>query len=940
MISACTGVHNVYPMLMILDSHKDICMNHEAVKCVIPHKYIPGEMIMDKYGKQVERPREDIIKFKNDKNKFKHPFHVFMDFEATLEKISPDDEINKSDCKTVKYNKHVANSFGIKYNSIHEEYNEPLKIFNNASQDKLMESMVLEVERLALKSYKLIKQCEANNHKADPYISSCQECGNSFSKSNHRVAHHDHITGEYISTICNTCNLKYQYKKFLPVYLHNLKGYDSHFIVPALNKYGYVNTINDKNISEITCIPNNEEKYISFSKLIKVDTYQKRISKTEFKTVDVMLEIRFVDTFSFMNSSIDKLAGNLKDGCKSTDDRRKVFKNCSDHFKNDNEFDLMISKGIYPYEYMDSYDRMSDTELPSIDKFYSKLYKKDCSPKEYRIAQEVWTQFRCKTMLDYHNIYLSSDVLLLADIWENFRATCYKIYGLDADYYYTAPGLSWDAFLKHTNEQSMKKYKKEFEIGLITDMDIYLFVESGIRGGLSQISKRYAKANNKYIPETYEKNSIDSYIIYLDANNLYGGAMVKYLPQGNFQWNHDTWTNDKILQIKDDASTGYLFDVNIHYPEHLHDLHNGYALAAENITIPTSYLNKWQREVGLTEGGEKIYRKDGTIGKLCTSFHDKMNYPINYRLLKLYIQLGLEIKVNRVLQFDQSDFMKSYIMKNTNERKNAKNDFEKDFYKLMNNSVYGKTMENVRNRINFKLVSSEEEALRCRNQKQKFTMFNQNLVGVHLLKTEVKLNKPIFIGQCVLDDSKYTKQDFHYNFMLKKIKPENVALIFTDTDSLCYHIKNEDPYKVIAANKDKFDLAAYPKNHELYDPTNEKVLDKIKDESINKSGVHYIKEIAALRSKLYAYTQTDDKHDHKRCKGIKKSVIEKDIHFKNYYEALFGKDMNVKMNTFRSYGHQIYTEQITKTALSRNDDKTYILDDFIHCRTFGHYLNK
>ena len=198
-------------------------------------------------------------------------------------------------------------------------------------------------------------------------------------------------------------------------------------------------------------------------------------------------------------------------------------------------------------------------------------------------------------------------------------------------------------------------------------------------------------------------------------------------------------------------------------------------------------------------------------------------------------------------------------------------------------------------------------------------MFNQNLVGVHLLKTEVKLNKPIFIGQCVLDDSKYTMQDFHYNFMLKKFKPENVALIFTDTDLLCYHIKHEDPYKVIAANKDKFDLAAYPKNHELYDPTNEKVLDKMKDESINKSGVHYIKEIAALRSKFCAYAQTDDKHDHKRCKGIKKSVIEKDIHFKNYYEALFGKDINVKMNTFRSYDHQIYTEQITKTALSRAD---------------------
>ena len=496
-----------------------------------------------------------------------------------------------------------------------------------------------------------------------------------------------------------------------------------------------------------------------------------------------------------------------------------------------------------------------------------------------------------------------------------------------------------DAFLKHTTDEWKVKYNKVFEIGLITDMEIYLFVKSGICGGLYQISQRYAKANNKYIPETYNKNAIDEYIIYLDANNLYGGAMVKYLPQGNFEWNHDIWTNDKILQIKDDSSTGYLFDVNIHYPEHLHDLHNGYALAAENIMIPTSYLNTWQQIDEIAEDGKTKYRKDGTIGKLCTSFNDKINYPINYRLLKLYIQLGLEIKVNRVLQFDQSNFMKSYIMKNTNERKNAKNDFEKDFYKLMNNSVYGKTMENVRNRINFKLVSSEKEALSCRNQKQKFTIFNENLVGVHLLKTEVKLNKPIFIGQCVLDESKFIMQDFHYNFMQKKFSPKNIEVMMTDTDSLVYNIKNEDPYKVIAENKYMFDLASYPKDHELYDPTNNKVIGKFKDESIS-NGVHYIKEFVALRAKLYAYSQTNDDEEHKKCKGVKRQVVKKDITLQNYKEALFqGKDMKVKMNTFRSYGHQIYTEQITKTALSRNDDKTFILEEQIHCRTFGHYKN-
>jgi hypothetical protein len=276
-------------------------------------------------------------------------------------------------------------------------------------------------------------------------------------------------------------------------------------------------------------------------------------------------------------------------------------------------------------------------------------------------------------------------------------------------------------------------------------------------------------------------------------------------------------------------------------------------------------------------------------------------------------------------------------MKNTNERKGAKNDFEKDFFKLMNNSVYGKTMENVRNRINFKLVSTEEEALRCRNQSAKYTIFNDNLVGVHLLRSEVKLNKPIFIGQAVLDQSKHIMQDFHYNFMLKHFDKNHLDVLFTDTDSLCYHLKKTDPYEVIENNKSYFDLSEYPKDHKLYDPTNKKVISKFKDESIS-DGVHYIKEFVGLRSKLYAYTQTEDKSEHKKCKGVSSSVVKKHITFDNYKHTLFsGKDKEVEMTTFRSYEHQIYTEQIKKIALSSQDDKSYICDDQINTYTFGHY---
>jgi hypothetical protein len=442
--------------------------------------------------------------------------------------------------------------------------------------------------------------------------------------------------------------------------------------------------------------------------------------------------------------------------------------------------------------------------------------------------------------------------------------------------------------------------------------------------GLSQISKRYAKTNNKYI-KNYDKNSIDEYILYLDANNLYGYGMSQYLPQGGFKWNKKKWTTDMILNLSNTSETGYMFEVDLHYPKELHDLHNGYALAPINMTIKNKQLNKWQKED----------RKENKIAKLCTSFEDKIKYGVNYRLLKLYIELGVKVtKIHRVLQFKQADYMKSYIMKNTNERAQAKNDFEKDFYKLMNNSVYGKTMENVRGRINFKFISNEEQALNIRNKRIRHTIFNENLVGVHLLKKEVKLNKPIFIGQCVLDNSKYLMYDFHYNFMLKNFKREDIDLLFTDTDSLCYHIRNKDPYEFMKNNKESFDLSDYPKDHPLYDIMNKKVIGIFKDDCSGK----IITEFAGLRSKLYAFLTDENYHfDHKKCKGCKKGVVDKMLNFDNYKKTLFERvPENIKQNVFRSYKQKIYTEEITKVALSCFDNKCYIKDDNINTYTFGH----
>ena len=723
-------------------------------------------------------------------------------------------------------------------------------------------------------------------------------CNAKYDKDNIKVRHHNHITGEFINPCCNNCNLQFKIKKFVPVYIHNLKGYDSHFLVPALNNYGYRNDEEDL----ISAIPNTEEKYISFSKEIQVDEYEK---KNEIKPVK--FEIRFLDSLAFMASSLSNLAENLNPfkgkEREHINELRQIFKYVASHFDDDEQFLMMIKKGVYPYDYIDSYEKLFESQLPTQENFYSKLSNEKCNDEDYLTAKLVWRRFKCKNMLDYHNIYLASDVLLLSDIWSNFKDTCYRIYKLDASYYYTAPSLSWDAFLKHITEEYKSK-GKEFQIELLTDMDMYLMWESAIRGGLSQISKRYAKANNKYMKD-YDETKDDEYIVYLDANNLYGYGMSSYLPIGGFKWNSDEWTKEKIMELNNEGKTGYLFDVDLHYPKELHDLHNGYALASNNSEIKKEWLNDWQQNK----------YKESNIKKLITSFHDKSNYVVNYRLLKLFLSLGLVLKkVNRVIEYDQDDYMKSYIMKNTNERANTKNDFEKDFYKLMNNSVYGKTMENVRNRINFKLLSSSEKALALRNQLKKSTIFNENLVGVHICKKEVILNKPIFIGQNVLDESKLLMYNFHYNFMLKKFKRENIDLLFTDTDSLAYHIRNQDPYEIINQNKSLFDLSNYPKEDKLFDKTNNKVIGKFKDEQAGKQIIEFI----GLRSKCYSYI-TDDIKSHIKAKGIKKYITKnKDtsidayyLNHQNYYNCLFNRNpKKISQNTFRSKRHQLYLSLI------------------------------
>ena len=448
-----------------------------------------------------------------------------------------------------------------------------------------------------------------------------------------KVRDHCHYSGLYRGAAHTMCNLRYKIPKYIPVVFHNLAGYDAHLFIRELAKH----------TSHMGVIAKNVEDYISFS--IKVEV--------EIGTRTKEIELRFIDSFRFMSSSLDSLVNNLAKG-------NHVFWGFEEY--SDKQRELLIRKGIYPYEYMSSWDRFNETRSPSKDKFYSNLYMSGVGDKEYEHARNVWNEFKIRNMGEYYDLYLKTDTILLANVFESFRSVCMKNYGLDPTHFYTAPGLAWRACLKKTG----------VKLELFLDPDMSLMFERGIRGGIAQSVHTWAAPNNPYMEE-YDSSKPTKYLQYLDANNLYGWALSQPLPTGGFKWIKcdDGDPNKLVEKFANNCDYGYLLEADVSYPKELHDLHNDLPFMCTKMKI-------------------------NGVEKLIPNLYYKRKYIIHIRALKQALDHGLVLEhVHRCIRFKQSPWMKEYIDFNTNLRTAAKNDFEKDFYKLMNNSVFGKTIKDI-----------------------------------------------------------------------------------------------------------------------------------------------------------------------------------------------------------------------------------------------------
>ena len=725
----------------------------------------------------------------------------------------------------------------------------------------------------------------------------CHICDKQYKEKDIRVRDHCHITGKFRGSAHQDCNLKLRINPYtikIPVIFHNLRGYDSHFIMQQIGQIAkehiYTNKKGQKVEMNINAIPNNMEKYMAF-----------------------MLgnHLVFLDSFQFMSSSLDNLVKNLPD---------EAFNYTKQEFENE-QLNLMKQKGIYPYDYMDSFNKFNETKLPIQQHFFSILNNEHISDEQYNHAQNVWDTFNLNTIGDYHDLYLKSDILLLSDVFENFRKTCLQYYKLDPCHYFSSPGLSWDAMLKMT----------DIKLELITDIDMYQFIEKGLRGGTSYIANRYGKANNKYM-KTYNENEPSKYIMYLDANNLYGWAMSKFLPTSGFKWlSQKNIENINLGKYTDESKKGLILEVDFEYPKELHDLHNDFPLAPEKIKVSENMLSNYCKKIA-----NKYKISSGLVHKLIPTLSDKEKYVLHHRNLQLYLNLGLKLKkIHRVLEFNQSSWLKQYIDFNTQKRTNAKNSFEKDFFKLMNNSVFGKTMENLRKRVDVRLVTSKEKLSKLASKPTYVSckIFNENLVAVHKIKETLTLNRPTYVGMCILDLSKTLMYDFHYNYIKNKYG-NKAKLLFTDTDSLTYEIETKNAYADFFKDKNKFDNCDYPKNSPYFFETNKKVIGKFKDETAGIPVVEFI----GLRSKMYSYIK-DNMNGGKTAKGIKKNVIKKNIKHEDYKNVLFNNEqLHHKMKTIRSEKHQLGSFELNKISLSCFDDKRFLHDNGMTSNAYGHYI--
>jgi hypothetical protein len=760
----------------------------------------------------------------------------------------------------------------------------------------------------------------------------CHYCDEPFDGDHIKVCDHDHTkpTRNYRAAACRTCNMNidksWKKRMTVPFYCHNSKGYDSHHIIREVSDL--------EGDYEITATADNSEKF----KALKLTSRSTQIT------------FNFLDTMAHQMAGLQQLAGNLPDERKV-----RVRRFVEETYPAEPQaFQLLTAKIPFPYEYMDSMLKL-DEPLPPLELqadgktlWWNSLGLSDLTDADRELIRSVQRVTGITTFRQWHDLYLQMDVLLLADIHEDYRSWNLVNYGLDPTQFITGPALFSAA------QQKMCKS----ELHQLSDSSMYTMLESGKRGGMSGAITRHFKANNPGAPQTYDPSGEQVHMLYEDMNNLYGYAMCQTLPYQNFEWvDCAEWGEHELRQLHVEPMTadfsnpeesarvteGHIVEVDIEYPEHLHDQHSQLPMAPEKTDIQESWLSPYALGVRETKAPR-------TNVKLTSHFLKRDRYVIDIRTLRFYLDRGLVVtKVHRGIRFDQCAWLRPWIQFNTAQRvlaKAAGNEADGDRFKVANNAVYGKQLEDVRARrtMRFSLEPKQFEKRKSDpRMKAWHTIPPRSGSGRALWISEhepesICLDRPIFAGVSILDLSKLAMFQYWYDELQPRVCADGdwsrLQLGMMDTDSYLYRVRHDNWPAIQRSMRHLHDTSNLPKKHPDFREECRAIPGLMKDEL----GGQTLIESIHLRSKCYSLRFGDDAkaQEKKLCKGVSKIRVKTQMNLEHYRRALEGKTHYQEQRMIRSSNQRIFTILQTKRALAAYDDKRYILDDGVHSLPYGH----
>ena len=794
---------------------------------------------------------KDQLKFEDYHMKVPVPIRVYADFECINQPQNIPNVLFKQIPIAVGY--YVISPFGNYYYSY----------FGIDCTTWFVNRMVT-LEKIASKYFKTNLELEMSQEEEVQFqlAEECWLCDNPLDDT--KVRDHDHLTGKYRGAAHNICNIncKQRSSSFVPIFFHNFSGYDCHLIFEELLTEAYNQNYNP------TIIPKSLENYVS----VQVGC------------------LRFLDSYRFLSSSLDKLVKSL--------DNFPIMKleGMSD--------DLFKKKLAYPYEYLNLDNFQEPLNLTKED-YWSTLTQSYPSDDDMKRTQELIDKNKIKNGRELTMLYLRMDVFQLADVFENFVESSTREYKINPLYSYSLPGYTWKAGLKLTN------IKLDFikdTAKLPSGKELLLLLENNIRGGISSV-----------MGDRHVQSDENKQILYIDTNTLYGWVMSQYLPIGEFEklnfpeeYELEQIVED-LLQIPDDNENGFFIECDLEYPAEIKEKTKNFPFCPYQRKADPNLFSGYMNNIN-----QPNYKP---TSKLMCDVTNKSKYMIHYRMFKFYLNQGMKVtKIHTIYKFKQSPWLGKYIDHNTQKRTVAKTNFEKDLYKLMNNAFFGKTMENVRDRTNLEFIDhSQIDQIIKRQSKLSFKgiMDHYSKFSVYKFdKEKTVFDKPIYLGFTVLELSKLLMYEFYYN----KLQPywkQSIQLHYMDTDSfiLSFDTNHQELINFLQQNKDEFDFSELHPSDELYDPINKKVIGIMK---IETSPVLVLDTFTALRSKSYSFSYNNNNNIQKaKQKGIQKAP--KCEHYKN---SLFNSETSSSTNiSIRSNLHNLTVQKQNKLALNPFDDK-------------------